>query len=205
MRLIAKHSPVRPTRMFWSVKNKSLFFMESGLERDFALRCEFDPNVLAYRCQPEPLYYTFPGDSKERRYTPDTLLEHAVMGLTVIEVKPAKHACKPVLQAKHKLLKELYAEQNIGFEVVTDRDIRVGPITSNLSNLYRFRRFDIDLIELAALKQQFPTGMQLGELTQHLSQNPSWLSLAYQAIAHGYARAELTTLLSPATQLEWTK
>lgn len=204
MRLILKHSPVRPTRMFWSVKNEALYFMESGLERDFALRCEFDPQVLAYRCQPEPLYYSLPGESKRRRYTPDTLLEHSVLGLSVIEVKPERYAQKPALQAKHAQLEQLYAEQHIRFLVMTERHIRQGYFTRNLSNLYRFRRFDIDLDALLALKQRFPNGMRLGDVEAELKQNEGWLSLAYQALAHRHAQADLTVPLSSETQLEWT-
>jgi len=204
MRMIAKHSPIRPTRIFYSKKNDAVFFMESGLEREFALRCEFDPRVLSYRCQPEPIYYTPPGESKSRRYTPDTLLEHVDLGSVAIEVKPASYAAKPELQEKHSLLKDLYAEIEIGFLVVTEREIRDQHLTSNFSSLYRFLRFDIDKNELKALKQHFPNGMFRADVIELLDTHPSWLSLAHQALAHGFLIADLRQEISPETYMGWT-
>ncbi|WP_425329890.1 Tn7 transposase TnsA N-terminal domain-containing protein [Thalassospira tepidiphila] len=46
---------------------------------------EFDPAVLSYREQPEPLTYFESG--KRRRYTPDFIAQMTT-GVTVFEVKP---------------------------------------------------------------------------------------------------------------------
>lgn len=203
MRHIAKHSPIRPTRQFWSKKNQTVYFMESGLERDFALCCEFDPQVISYRCQIDPIYYSLPGETKRRRYTPDTLMERAQIGLTAIEVKPERHALKPVLLAKHARLKEIYAEQDITFFVLTERDIRDRYLTINYSNLYKFRRFDMDLAAIQELKDHFLHGMTIEEVLIHPARTDRWMNAAFQAIAHGIANADLGPEISPLTRLEW--
>ncbi|GGK80539.1 TnsA endonuclease N-terminal domain-containing protein [Amphritea balenae] len=205
MRLIAKHSPIRPTRQFWSHKNQTIYFMESGLEREFALRCEFDPQVISYRCQIDSIYYSLPGETRRRRYTPDTLMEHAQMGLTAIEVKPERYTLKPIILAKHARLQEIYAEQNTTFLVLTEHDIRNRYLTSNYSNLYRFLRFEIDIAVLQELKAHFPNGMTLEEVRVHPARSDAWMSTAYQAIAHNIAITDLTPLISNSTQLEWTQ
>ncbi|WP_415884731.1 TnsA endonuclease N-terminal domain-containing protein [Neptuniibacter sp. QD37_6] len=202
MRKIAKHSPVRPTRMFWSEKNQTLFFMESKLEREFALRCEFDPEVISYHCQPKPLEYKLPGETRKRRYTPDTIMRHSVFGVVVIEVKFKEDAEKPAIKSKHEHLKRLYAKKGASFIVLTEEEIRDEDLTKNLSNLYKFRRFPIEKKALKKLKKLFPKGGLLGEIIPFTGDD-MWLSVLYQAIAHGYAKASLTRSLSPLTEWDW--
>lgn len=203
MRLITKHSPIRPTRIFFSHKNNAAYFMESGLEREFALRCEFDPKVLSYRCQPDPIYYSLPGNGRRRRYTPDTLIEHADLGSLIIEVKPRRHALKPVLQAKHERLKEIYAENSADFRVVTEFDIREQQRISNYSYFYKFRGFDIDESELAELKRYFPNGMTLKEIIEQFPEKTDWPSLAHHAVALFKLRIDFTQQRSAETRMEW--
>ena len=58
---------------FPSLKNKTMVWFESHLERDFIYLTEFDKSVIKYQEQPFKIQYFING--KKYKYTPDFLIE----------------------------------------------------------------------------------------------------------------------------------
>lgn len=118
---------------------------ESSLERDFMELIRFDPDIELYT--PQPLTITFADQSgKQRRYTPDGLIQHrSDLALTrsrrpiLCEIKHRAdfRANWRDLLLKFRAAKAYAAERQWDFRVYTEKEIRT-PFLVNARFLHRY-------------------------------------------------------------------
>ncbi|OUL29652.1 hypothetical protein BV378_05615 [Nostoc sp. RF31YmG] len=108
---------------------------ESLIERDYMYLLETDPDVLSYESQPLSIFYNFA--HRQRRYTPDFLVERRSRKL-LIEVKPASKVDSLKNLKLFRIIAPICQEQGWEFVVVTDEMIRVQPQLNNLKLLYKY-------------------------------------------------------------------
>ncbi|MHC8491238.1 Tn7 transposase TnsA N-terminal domain-containing protein [Thalassospira sp. SM2505] len=144
---------------------------------------EFDPAVLRYREQPEPLTYFESG--KQRKYTPDFIAQ-MTRGLTVFEVKPYDQSIMSPLKERLVAFKEHYAAQDIDFVVMTEREIRREPRLSNITKLLRYQREIVSPTNKRIVIDLVDRGDRtLDELFDHLSEHGVPFTNVYALIAQG--------------------
>ncbi|MBD2342491.1 TnsA endonuclease N-terminal domain-containing protein [Calothrix sp. FACHB-156] len=121
--------------LFSSFKMQTGIWYESLIERDYMYLLETDPDVLSYESQPLSLFYNFA--HRQRRYTPDFLVERRSRKL-LIEVKPASKVDSLKNLKLFRIIAPICQEQGWEFVVVTDEMIRVQPQLNNLKLLYKY-------------------------------------------------------------------
>lgn len=136
-RKVVRRSTVRVVGYHASQKMQRLVPWESQIERDFYELLEVDPSIRAFYAQPQ----TF--DFGSFKYTPDTLV-CTNDGQYFVEVKPDKARSDPEVAGRLGEIKDRLAAANIDFRLVTDAEIRVDPLRSNVRRLMRETRRWID-------------------------------------------------------------
>ncbi len=96
---------------------------------------EIDPDVLSYSSQPLKIIYTL--DNRQRRYTPDFLVERRRQK-QIIEIKSASQVNNDKNRTLFQGLAPIIQKQGWEFLVITDEMIRQGSLLSNIKLLYRY-------------------------------------------------------------------
>lgn len=118
---------------------------ESSLEQDFLLMLEFDRGILRFASQPITIRWKV--ENRQRRYTPDVLLEYTPSMVdryphlkpTLFEVKPEAILKRDwvTLKPKFKAAIRWCREYDCRFRIVTERYIRT-PYLGNIKFLLQF-------------------------------------------------------------------
>jgi hypothetical protein len=111
---------------------------ESYVERDNFFLLETDNWVRAYYPQPAKLDIVI--DGKPRSYTPDVLVVRRDGTSVYVEVKPDAIAKQPAYQDFFAAVRSRVAELGLGYEVVTDLEIRRQPRLKNANMLMTYSK-----------------------------------------------------------------
>ncbi len=188
-RKVVRRTTHRVVGRFPSLKSSRVVHWESQLERDMIRLLEFDPAVLSYREQPEPLTYFESG--KQRKYTPDFIAQ-MTSGVTVFEVKPYEQSIISPLKERLVAFREHYAVQGIDFLVMTEREIRKEPRLSNITKLLRYQREIVSPASKQVIIDLLDSGVRtLDGLFEHLSEHGVPFTHAYALIAQGSLRIDI--------------
>lgn len=124
-------------------RNDSVQF-ESSLERDFVYMLEFDINVNKYIEQPIEINY-IDIKGKNRKYTPDFLVEYFDKNVEIIEIKYESVLLKKIdeLEIKFNAAKEFCIKNQFNFRLITDKEIRIDKFDelANYKFLFRYKNF----------------------------------------------------------------
>nr|WP_240314448.1 Tn7 transposase TnsA N-terminal domain-containing protein [Vibrio tetraodonis] len=120
-----------------SLKNDAVVRTLSILEFDFCFHLEYNVDVESFISQPTGFYYKF--NQRQCRYTPDFLAIDQNKQSTFFEVKHSSQILKPDFRARFK------EKQNVTLQefdrrliLVTEKQIRLGPVLTNLKLLHRY-------------------------------------------------------------------
>jgi hypothetical protein len=120
---------------------KRMIAWESQLEQKACYHFEFSPAVIAFREQPETLY--FPCQQGMCRYTPDFQLTLYNGEIIYVEVKPLFKLFLPKILERLQLANEFLAEKGYSFIVLTDEELNFSNRIRNFSILRPYLRLDI--------------------------------------------------------------
>lgn len=160
---------------------------QGHLEADTALALSFCPLVARLQEQPLRIWYawrpTLGGcqvhllaeppsrtvrKNKSFRITyilPDFLVTMADRSQQLLEVKPSRKLDHPVVQRKLAVARIFAERQGWTFHVLTEREIRRGPLLANLRLLRRYRYFPTEArFTEQVVARVSATGIRLGEL-----------------------------------------
>lgn len=116
--------------LFPSRKMTQMIPCESTLERDAILFLEFAPDVVRYEAQPIRISYLLDGEL--RHYFPDFEVEYANGRIIHLEVKPSKKLAKPEIKHRYDAIARHYERGEIGFQILTERELRAKALLDNL-------------------------------------------------------------------------
>ncbi|WNR43018.1 TnsA endonuclease N-terminal domain-containing protein [Paenibacillus roseipurpureus] len=137
VQLVARR--IRPTRgrnyrsKISRSKSLRIIHTESLLERDYVRLANFDNKVLKISFQPIGIRFHYKG--RRRRYFPDFLIVTKDGQHFLIEVKLTKYVNSNLNKAKFEAARLLCLEKNWTFHVITEEQIRIGYLQSNLKLL----------------------------------------------------------------------
>lgn len=160
---------------------------ESSIERAFLQLCDFDPSITKFQSQPFQMRYWL--DGRERRYTPDVLIEPN----RLIEVKPERRTQKPEFRRWARAVNEACTDQGYVFEVITDVDIRRQPRFDNVLLLrrYQWQQVPDDVqLDVNHWVRERP-GIRLGELVERLGHSENALANVYGLMAQHAVRYDI--------------
>jgi len=117
----------------------TVYTVESSLEFDACFHFEYSPNIIQYEAQPLGYKYQFEG--KVLPYTPD--FKTIVIGNVeaFIEIKPRSKTIDSDFKARFKAKQTAALELGKSLVLITEQQIRVSPILSNLKLLHRYSGF----------------------------------------------------------------
>ncbi len=122
---------------FMSAKMQVLVEWESQIERDFMYYLEFDYDVRGYTSQPTRYRYT--REDKYKYHFPDfEIFRYSTPKRKFVEIKPLHVTKKTEFIEKTAAIKAQMHTDGFDYSVVTDSQLRVEPILSNLKLLYRY-------------------------------------------------------------------
>jgi hypothetical protein len=130
---------IRPTRgrnyrsKISRSKSLRIIHTESLLERDFVRLANFDSKVLKISFQPIGIRFHYKG--RRRRYFPDFLIITKDGQPFLIEVKLTKFVNTNLNKAKFEAARLLCLEKGWIFHVITEEQIRIGFLQTNLKLL----------------------------------------------------------------------
>lgn len=120
-----------------SLKNDAAVRTLSILEFDFCFHLEYNPEVHTFSSQPSGFRYQF--NQRQCRYTPDFLVTDQNQQSTFFEVKHSSQILKPDFRARFREKQRVALEQfDKRLVLITEQQIRVGPILNNLKLLHRY-------------------------------------------------------------------
>lgn len=160
---------------FMSAKMQVLVEWESQIERDFMYYLEFDDDVRGYTSQPTRYRYT--REDKYKYHFPDfEIFRYSTPKRKFVEIKPLHVTKKTEFIEKTAAIKAQMHTDGFDYSVVTDSQLRVEPILSNLKLLYRYiiHQYDREKVGLLVkeLKAKGNTSIIFQELVS-LAQNYS--------------------------------
>lgn len=120
-----------------SQKNGRNIWTESIIELCLAIRCEHDPNVIAYITQAVRIYFEL--DGKRRSYTADFLIYRKVGRPLVVEVKYRRQITAWFDQL-FRIVTPICDRAGFDFDVKTELDILVEPLLTTLKRLRYYSR-----------------------------------------------------------------
>jgi hypothetical protein len=120
---------------------KRMIAWESQLEQKACYHFEFSPAVIAFREQPETLY--FPYQERMCRYTPDFELTLYNGEIWYVEIKPLSKLRSPEILERLQLAGQFLAEKGYSFIVITDEELNFPNRIRNLTILRPYLRFQI--------------------------------------------------------------
>lgn len=136
-RSIHKKGRKRVIGSFNSAKMRQSIEWESQIERDFLYHLEFDDDVKSYISQ--PIRYRYSIDNKYHYHFPDfEIVRRSTSKRKFVEIKPFHVTQKPEFQEITSAIKAKMLSDGFDYVVVTDSQIRIEPIFSNLKLLYRY-------------------------------------------------------------------
>jgi hypothetical protein len=184
------------TGRFPSVLNGRCIGYESKLEHDYYLSLEFDRTILKYEEQPLEV----PGvvNGRNVNYIPDCLITYKdTRPPLLVECKYSKELAEEneKLQIKIARLKEYANDNNLHFQLITEKDI-ASAVLANYLRLYRYVKPPLKITEkrdkiFAVLKAA--DCMTCRELLQTLATSPAEQANFTPAIWHMLFVGELTT------------
>ncbi|WP_434927392.1 TnsA endonuclease N-terminal domain-containing protein [Shewanella sp. HL-SH2] len=121
---------------FSSLKNRASLTVESSLEFDACFHFEYSKSVSTFEAQPIGFYYQYYG--KSLPYTPDFLVSIADGKQIYYEVKYSKDACNPEVKDRFRHKQRSCIEQGLELRLITERQLRKGPLLNNLKLLHRY-------------------------------------------------------------------
>lgn len=137
---------------FASAKMREMVEWESQIERDFLYHLEFDHDVIRYVSQ--PIKFRFSQDNKYHYHYPDfEIFRHSTPKRKFIEIKPYHITQKPEFIEKTEAIKAKMFSEGFDYAVITDNEIRIEPILSNLKLLYRYKLHEYSLANVNKLVQ----------------------------------------------------
>ncbi|MGA7305222.1 MAG: TnsA endonuclease N-terminal domain-containing protein [Rhodothermales bacterium] len=151
-RRIPRYSSARSIYRFRSRKNQQSHRCESRLEFEHCLYLEWSPHVECYQTQPPQL--AFHHGTRIRRYTPDVLLQTSNRELIYREVKTRRALRDEKVIEKLLAFRASCFARGIGFEIVTDDQIRRPPLRI-LCTLYRYAHLEPKAAQLEGLLSLF--------------------------------------------------
>jgi hypothetical protein len=96
---------------------------------------------------------------------PDFLVEMTDGAKRLVEVKPSKRLTRPIVQRKLAVGQQFAASRDWTFHVVTEKQLFLGPLLSNLRLLNRYRQARLEEDALEQLRLQVPAdGVRLSAL-----------------------------------------
>jgi hypothetical protein len=120
-----------------SLKNDAVVRTLSILEFDFCFHLEYNPDVTRYISQPHGYLYQFNG--RKCRYTPDFLVDGSKGRSTFVEVKHSSQIFKTDFRERFAEKQRVaYEEHGRRLLLVSEKQIRIDPIYSNLKLLHRY-------------------------------------------------------------------
>ncbi len=120
-----------------SLKNDAVVRTLSVLEFDFCFHLEYNPDVKEYISQPYGYHYHLNG--RNCRYTPDFLVCDQKEQSSFVEVKHSSQILKPDFRQRFAEKQRVaLEEQGKRLVLVTEKQIRIDPIFSNLKLLHRY-------------------------------------------------------------------
>jgi hypothetical protein len=170
---------------FPSLKNKSIVWYESHLERDFIYLIEFDRNVIRYQEQPFKINYFLNG--KRRFYTPDFFVERQSKN-QVVEIKPQSKVKNQEFIRFSNQMTNFFAEKGYEYLVITDSTIRLQPKLSNIKLFWRYSRMSITTKHQILIRESFNDSSSLlfSNFCSFLNQAKEQKELVYALLFHGY-------------------
>jgi len=134
-----RYSRVKNLYKFASPKMNTVYTVESSLEFDTCFHLEYSPNIIQFEAQPLGYKYQFEG--KVLPYTPDFKMIDGANIETFVEVKPLSKISESDFKARFKEKQTAALELGTSLVLITEQQIRVNPILSNLKLLHRYSGF----------------------------------------------------------------
>lgn len=135
---------------FMSAKMQILVEWESQIERDFMYYLEFDGDVRSYTSQ--PTRYRYSREDKYKYHFPDfEIFRYSTPKRKFVEIKPLHVTKKTEFIEKTAAIKAQMQVDGFDYSVVTDSQLRIEPILSNLKLLYRYITYQYDLEKVSQL------------------------------------------------------
>ncbi|NRA72322.1 MAG: TnsA endonuclease N-terminal domain-containing protein, partial [Gammaproteobacteria bacterium] len=125
-----RYSRVKNLYKFASSKMNTVYTVESSLEFDTCFHLEYSPKIIQFEAQPLGYKYQFEG--KVLPYTPDFKMIDVANVETFIEVKPLCKISDIDFKARFKEKQAAALELGTSLILITEQQIRVNPILSNL-------------------------------------------------------------------------
>lgn len=174
-----------------SFKNNRMISWESQLEHKACVLFEFSSAVLAYREQPETIRFCH--QDKWCRYTPDFCIETFGGRLTYIEVKPEKYLADATFLTRLQDISNVLAARQIGFGVITDRELTNTKLQLNLKILRQPLRSQLSTstVRIATEYLAKHEDVIVGDLAEVLGD----INLVYSLIAQQYLKTDLNKSL----------
>ncbi|QYJ80481.1 hypothetical protein [Shewanella acanthi] len=180
--------------LFFSKKNQVLLRLESYLERDYALRLEFDDDVISYCCQPETCHT----DRGQR--TPDFLVKRSNERFEYIEVHLASRV-DDEYRARMKYFNDyIYAKSRRTFLLVTDEDMN-KVASKNLDFLYEYKSLGFSY-ELSNLPEELSLAMLIHYFEESSMSRNNAHAAALSTIADAIYAFDMKEILSHSTLLK---
>lgn len=176
---------------FPSLKMNRAVWWESQLERDYIYYLEIDRDVISYKEQPLKVRYVY--DREIHLYTPDFLVVKPDKK-QVVEVKDEESANKEEYKLLFKLVAPILFKEGYEFVLVTDKEIRVDPVLSNIKLLNKYSRtvisskHQIDAYALFSVVAE----STIGELARFFSSKGASVQTVYALIYWGILWVDLS-------------
>lgn len=116
-----------------SRKTGKMIYWESLLEKDYINILEFDPEVRYFESQPLMIPYFYKG--KEHHYFPDFKIVTSKNQIKIVEVKPEKFLKRKKNLIKYEVGRQYCELMGFTYHVMTDENIRIGSLQSNLKKI----------------------------------------------------------------------
>jgi hypothetical protein len=132
-------------------KNIDVVHSESILERDFVKMCNFDPNIKHIMYQSTAIDYHYKG--RKRTYYTDYKLTTIDDKIHIIEVKPECKMDSDINKVKFLAGMAHCKENGWVFQVVTEKQIRLGFFQWNLDLLLEVKHHNLPIVVAALIKK----------------------------------------------------
>lgn len=185
---------------FPSIKNNSMIWWESQLERDFLYLLEIDPDVISYGEQPLKIEYF--ADGKIHKYTPDVRVIRSNKK-QIVEVKDEKKAKEEEYVKLFRKVAPICRREGYEFIVVTDREIRVQPRLNNIKLIYKYAKTPVTTAHQILLYEMFANRetLAMGEIIKEFASKGMRAATVYALIFRGILSADLSRPINPGSEV----
>ncbi|BAU64985.1 hypothetical protein STA3757_23630 [Stanieria sp. NIES-3757] len=147
---------------FSSCKMKNSVWYESALQRDFMYWLEFDPDVISYKTPAISFDYYELG--KLKHHVPDFQVIRR-QKKQIIDVKSKKTLESDRYRQLYQHLSSICDEKGWTFIALTESEVRLEPIFSNIKLLYRYAQENFSIDEyrdcLEIIRANVPASLDL--------------------------------------------